>query len=99
MGAPLLKSGASLDWAEGFGEFSIEMYKAFQTYVELDGEYFGLIDDVSYMRPLPDGFDSAAWSIHVARPPIFYEREMSSNAGATACTSSIPLGTRRTPSV
>jgi glyoxylase-like metal-dependent hydrolase (beta-lactamase superfamily II) len=66
LGAPLLKSGASLDWAQGFGEFSIEMYKAFQTYVELDREYFGLIDDVSYMRPLPDGFDPAAWSIHVA---------------------------------
>jgi glyoxylase-like metal-dependent hydrolase (beta-lactamase superfamily II) len=67
-GARLLESGATLDRTLSYGEYAIEMYNAFQTYAKLDAEYFSLIDDVSYMRPLPERFTLAEWRIQAAPP-------------------------------
>ena len=39
------------------------MYEAWPAFEQMDDDYFGLVDDVARLRPVPDGFSWDAWTV------------------------------------
>ena len=56
----------------GYRSWAKRMYANWPAFVEVDEGYFSLTDDVSTLRPFPQGFDFDAWSVpaSVATRPL-----------------------------
>lgn len=63
LGAEPLGAGVPAEWLSMYTEFTHDMLAAFKVYKDLDDRYFHLLTADLLARPLPDGFDSAAWQI------------------------------------
>lgn len=61
-GVELLAAGPG-DEVEGHRRWTQRMIERWPTYRELDEGFFTLTDDVATLRPFPEGFDFAAWTV------------------------------------
>jgi glyoxylase-like metal-dependent hydrolase (beta-lactamase superfamily II) len=67
LGADLIAAGVDRGWLDEYLKWALAMYERWDTYRELDREFFTLTDDVSTLQPWPEGFDPASWSIAPSR--------------------------------
>jgi glyoxylase-like metal-dependent hydrolase (beta-lactamase superfamily II) len=65
LGLPLLAAGVPTEVRAGYLAYARRLLVAAETYRDLDRDYFHLLSADSDPRPLPAGFDDAAWD-----PPI-----------------------------
>jgi glyoxylase-like metal-dependent hydrolase (beta-lactamase superfamily II) len=62
-GADLLARGTEPWQLESYRSWVRGMYAAWPDYARLDEDYFGLVDDVARLRPVPDGFTWEGWNV------------------------------------
>lgn len=63
LGADLIAAGVARSWLDEYLGWALSMYERWESYRELDRDFFALTDDVSTLQPWPEGFDPASWSI------------------------------------
>ena len=62
-GADALAAGPE-DWElEAYRRWVSGMYAAWPTFEQMDLDYFGLVDDVARLRPVPEGFTWDDWTV------------------------------------
>jgi glyoxylase-like metal-dependent hydrolase (beta-lactamase superfamily II) len=62
LGVDLLAAGPG-DEVDGYRAWAIRMYEAWPAFRDADEGFFTLTDDVATLRPFPEGFDFAAWTV------------------------------------
>ncbi|RFU19404.1 MBL fold metallo-hydrolase [Geodermatophilus marinus] len=67
-GAALLVEPVPREVLDRYLAYALELVRAAEHVREADGRYFHLLDADSLPRPLPDGFDPAAWTIAPPAP-------------------------------
>jgi glyoxylase-like metal-dependent hydrolase (beta-lactamase superfamily II) len=63
LGADHLRAGHDMPFAEAYIEYTRERLEQLAAFQDLDHRYFELLSDETTPRPLPPGFDPAAWKI------------------------------------
>ena len=63
LGAEHLRAGNEMRFAEAYAAYTRERLERFAEFKDLDRRYFELLSDETTPRPLPAGFDPAAWTI------------------------------------
>jgi glyoxylase-like metal-dependent hydrolase (beta-lactamase superfamily II) len=63
LGAERLRAGNEMRFAEAYVEYTHERLERFGEFRDLDRRYFDLLSEETTPRPLPPGFDPAAWRI------------------------------------
>ena len=67
LGVAALAAGHSAGELDGYREWAKRMIAQWPTYRELDDRYFLTQDDISTLRPWPDGFDFDEWTVRASR--------------------------------
>jgi glyoxylase-like metal-dependent hydrolase (beta-lactamase superfamily II) len=62
-GADLLAGGTDEWQLASYRRWAQGMYAAWPEFARLDDDYFGLVDDVARLRPVPDGFTWEGWTV------------------------------------
>jgi glyoxylase-like metal-dependent hydrolase (beta-lactamase superfamily II) len=63
LGAERLRAGNEMRFAEAYLTYTRERLERFGEFRDLDRRYFDLLSEETTPRPLPPGFDPAAWRI------------------------------------
>ncbi len=63
LGVELLAAGPDRRWLDDYRAWARKMVLAWPTFREMDEAFFGMLDDVSTLRPWPEGFDLDAWQV------------------------------------
>ncbi|HYF11449.1 MAG TPA: MBL fold metallo-hydrolase [Actinomycetota bacterium] len=68
VGAERLRAGNEMPFARAYLEYTRERLERFGEFRDLDRRYFDFLSEETTPRPLPDGFDPAAWKIPPCEP-------------------------------
>ncbi len=63
LGVDLLAAGPDSRWLDDYRAWARKMVMAWPTFREMDEAFFGMLVDVSTLRPWPEGFDLDAWRV------------------------------------